>query len=87
MNQTEWTLDGQPVDLAEFLSDNRETFDIETCHIIGALRPGESLIVGGGAGAEFVLRREAVPCEWCAGRARLSNDHSCPRCEGTGVRP
>jgi hypothetical protein len=53
--ETRWTLDGEPVDFAELELDlsDEERRHAET------LAPGESMLLGGGAAAEFTLRREA----------------------------
>jgi hypothetical protein len=56
-----YTLDDEPVDLDVFLRDNAAPdvagFSDEDLAAIRALRPGEEIVLGGGAGAEFVLRR------------------------------
>jgi hypothetical protein len=52
-----FTLDGVPVDIAEFVADNAETFEAEDREAIEALRVGEEIVYGGGAAAEFVLKR------------------------------
>lgn len=54
-----FTLDGQPVDLDEFLADNLETISPEDCDAIDRLDVGGAITFGGGAGAEFVLKRIA----------------------------
>lgn len=57
--QARYTLDGEPVEsLDEFMMSN--TFDEETTGLILSLAPGEEMLLGGGAGAEFRLRCEAV---------------------------
>lgn len=48
-----YTLDGDPIDLPEFLSDN--CFGSEMLTAILALEPGDALVIGGGASPEFVL--------------------------------
>jgi hypothetical protein len=54
-----YTLDGEPVTLAELRADNEEGgIDATTWAAIHMLAPGDSLSLGGGAGADFVLRRE-----------------------------
>jgi hypothetical protein len=55
-----FTLDGEPVDLAEFLSDNRETFTVAEAEAIAAMAPGAQMLLGGGAGADFLLRCESA---------------------------
>jgi len=52
-----YTLDGDPVDLDEFLADNAETFTGDEVAAARALRAGEQIVYGGGAWATFVLRR------------------------------
>ena len=58
-----YTLDGEPVDIEEFISDNtaEDVAGITELEVasIRALQPGEQIIFGGGAAAEFVLRRDA----------------------------
>jgi len=50
-----YTLDGKSVDIIDFIADNEFTRrDIQE---IADLRKGEEIIYGGGAAAEFVLRR------------------------------
>lgn len=53
-----WTLDGEPIDLGEFLRDNAETFTVREAERIAAMQPGEQMEVGGGAGASFMLACE-----------------------------
>lgn len=52
-----FTLDGEPCDLAELARDN--DLEPETLNAIGALEVGQVLTLGGGAGADFALRRES----------------------------
>ena len=52
-----YTLDGFPVTLDELHAAN-PNLDAETCGRIARLRSGEVVVLGGGAGAQFVLRRE-----------------------------
>jgi hypothetical protein len=54
-----WTLDGDEIDLGSFLSDNREDLTVADAERFAAMHPGEEILLGGGAGATFVLRREA----------------------------
>lgn len=58
-NETRWTLDGEPVDLVDLERVNPDVFDPELVSLVDRMQPGEETILGGGAGAEFVLRREA----------------------------
>ncbi len=51
-----FTLDGKPVDLADFLEVNE--FEADQVASILNLLPGETMNFGGGAAASFVLRRE-----------------------------
>lgn len=73
-----YTLDGEPLigSLAEFLALNAEEGltheDVLRAH---SLAVGESMVLGGGAAAEFTL-------------ARISDDPGdalCPTCEGRGA--
>lgn len=52
-----FTLDGETVELSEFYVNN--DFDPETVNRIGRMEAGDSITVGGGAGAAFTLKREA----------------------------
>jgi len=49
-----YTLDSEPVDLAEFIEVN--DFDEDELSEIAALKPGAEMLFGGGAAAAFVLR-------------------------------
>jgi hypothetical protein len=56
-NETRWTLDGEPVEVEDVLMDPCvEDWQRDQAM---SLEPGESIVLGGGAGAEFTLRREA----------------------------
>jgi hypothetical protein len=50
-----YELNGEPVDLDGFIADN--DLDAEECLCIRTLRPGEAFHGGGGAWAEWTLRR------------------------------
>lgn len=52
----QFTLDGEPCDLAELYVVN--DLEPEVCNRIAALAVGESMALGGGAGADFILKRE-----------------------------
>jgi hypothetical protein len=54
-----FTLDGDALSIRTFLDVNRGDFEADDYWRIAALTPGETLSFGGGAAAEFVLRREA----------------------------
>jgi hypothetical protein len=56
-SETKWTLDGEPVEVEDVLMDP----GVEDWQRDAALsqEPGESISLGGGAGADFTLRREA----------------------------
>lgn len=55
-----WVLDEEPIpDFAMWLRENAEAFTVEDALRFAAMLPGDQTVVGGGAGAEFVLRREA----------------------------
>lgn len=62
-----YTLDGEPVGIEEFISDNAAEdvagFTEQEVACIRALQPGEAFVFGGGAAAEFVLRRDADALE------------------------
>lgn len=55
-----FTLDGEPVELAAFLSRNVETLYPEDVAEIRAMIPGDEIRFGGGAWGLFVLRCEAA---------------------------
>lgn len=55
-----YRLDGEPVDIKEFLADNEEGLDPEEVDNILALRPGESVSFGGGAAPIFTLSVDHV---------------------------
>lgn len=63
MSVPTYTLDGDPVDLEEFFLDNmvpgEEAFSPDEMEEIRSMRPGQAFVTGGGAVAEFVLRRES----------------------------
>jgi hypothetical protein len=62
MDTTEkrFTLDGEPIeDFGTFLRENADDFTVEDAQRFDALQPGEEVLLGGGAAATFVLRREA----------------------------
>lgn len=54
-----YTLDGEPINIEDFIRDNTapdvEPLPDEEIAAILALKPGEELILGGGAAAEFVI--------------------------------
>lgn len=58
MIEPRYTLDGEPLDWSEFNEINPDLFD-EYGEGIAALKPGESMNLGGGASPIFVLAREA----------------------------
>jgi hypothetical protein len=51
-----FTLDGEPVEIAAFIEDN--CFAMPDIEQINGLKAGEIIRYGGGAFAEFILRRE-----------------------------
>ena len=51
-----WTLDGAPCDILDLFEVNDFTGDQR--REIEVMAPGESLILGGGAGADFILKCE-----------------------------
>lgn len=59
LRNRQFTLDGEKVDVADFIADNSESFDASDIDAITGLGVGESVDYGGGAGASFVLMRIA----------------------------
>lgn len=51
-----YTLDGEPVDLEDFLRDNADTFEPEELAALRAMQPGEHATFGGGACPRVTLR-------------------------------
>lgn len=59
-HEARWTLDSEPIeDFGAWLSENRDALTVEDALRFATMLPGDETIVGGGAGADFVLRREA----------------------------
>jgi hypothetical protein len=56
MTTTTYYLDGEQIEVDEFISDNE--FDAEEIAEIRSLSPGKSIRFGGGAAALFVLTAE-----------------------------
>lgn len=56
-----FTLDGGPVDLDGVTHDNRDGLDADELDAIRAMKPGDSIIFGGGAWASFVVACSAPP--------------------------
>jgi hypothetical protein len=58
--EARYTLDGEDIDIEQFLFDNRESFDFDRATVarVRAMRAGDEMTFGGGAAATFVLRRE-----------------------------
>lgn len=54
-----WTIDGAPCDILDLFEVN--DFDADQRREIEVMAPGESLILGGGAGADFILKCENAP--------------------------
>jgi hypothetical protein len=52
-----YTLDGEPVDLDDFLADNAEMFTEHDVAAVRALKVGDEITYGGGAQSVSVLRR------------------------------
>lgn len=52
-----WTLDTEPCDLTDLLDVN--DFPSDVVAAINGLDVGQTLTLGGGAGADFLLRRES----------------------------
>lgn len=57
-----FVLDDEVVSLDDLIAANAETLDERTVAELRALRPGEFLVLGGGAWAESVIRcQETTP--------------------------
>jgi len=54
-----YTLDGEPVELAQFLAENAESLNADELHLCRNMLPGKALQLGGGASPFTVLRRVA----------------------------
>ena len=54
-----YTLDGEPVSIAEFVADNSECLEHGEVNAILRMRVGETFAFGGGAAAELLLMRVA----------------------------
>ena len=55
-----YTLDGEPVTLADLRAENEDgAITASDWKMIHEMQPGNFMTLGGGAGAEFVLRRES----------------------------
>jgi hypothetical protein len=54
-----YTLDGEPTTWREFLEANQHELPSDEIQRAAQLAPGESIMVGGGAGAGFVFARVA----------------------------
>jgi len=52
-----FTLDGEATTLLEIVEADDEAIGIRELYRIACMRPGESLLLGGGAGADFTLAR------------------------------
>lgn len=52
-----YCLDGQPIDLDTFIQVNIDMLDSQDINQIHHLQPGEYIVYGGGAAAEFILTR------------------------------
>jgi|GEM_PF-4562236 len=53
-----YLLNGEPVNIAEFLHANDEDFTRDDVRAILALKPGSKLSFGGGAATLFVVERK-----------------------------
>lgn len=57
-NETKWTLDGEEIpDFGSWLRENSDALTVEDALRFATMKPGDETLVGGGAGAEFALRR------------------------------
>lgn len=74
-----FTLDNEPVDIAEFIAVNLHVLESEDIDRIAALKVGEEIHYGGGAAALFVLRREADAC-WLCGMPTRRVQNGRPLC-------
>ncbi len=52
-----YTLDNEPIDLKDFTELNIDMFDEQDLVKINSLQPGDHIVYGGGAAAEFILKR------------------------------
>lgn len=59
MSARRYELDGQPVTLDDLLEVNGDSFTACEIDAIFAMQPGDAMLLGGGAFAEFVLACEA----------------------------
>jgi hypothetical protein len=59
MRLRKFTLDDEPVDIAEFLEANAEGLDADEIAKVIQLRTGEEIVYGGGAQPLAVLKRVA----------------------------
>jgi hypothetical protein len=58
--EARWDLDGEPVDdLGAFFSANRDGLTVDDATRIATMKPGDEMVLGGGAFAELTLRRVA----------------------------
>lgn len=55
MNQ--YTLDNDFIDLNAFIEVNKDMFTEQDLNNINNLQPGDHIVYGGGAAAEFILTR------------------------------
>jgi hypothetical protein len=53
----QYTLDNDLIDLNNFIEVNKDMFTEQDLNNINKLQPGENIIYGGGAAAEFILTR------------------------------
>jgi len=60
----------------DFRSDNRDDEDV--LEQVEALEPGQHVIIGGGAGVAFRVRR---PCTTCDGLGARESGALCPECD------
>lgn len=75
-----YRLNGQGIDLDDFFRDNQEGLDPEDVAAIRAMRPGDKLLLGGGAAADFTITRGMQKRPWAAWpkplvRSRFADEH------------
>lgn len=75
-----YRLNGTGIDLDDFFRDNQEGLDPEDVAAIRAMRPGDKLLLGGGAAADFTITRGMQKRPWAAWpkalvRSRFADEH------------
>lgn len=57
LKEKKWTLNGEPIEIHEFLIENQESLTKEDLGRISSLPKGNSITFGGGASPEQTLKR------------------------------